>query len=133
MTFGAEIPLIIGLVGVAFAVLERGYKRFLEQQKLEPDLKFGGTYMLNLLISTGIGTALVAGVIPTVITEMGTVDQITELTLASIFLNFILGYSVTYRILDALNTSTDRKIELAEIEAQKVKAETPTTTTTTPS
>lgn len=131
MAFGAEIPLIIGLVGVAFAVLERGYKRFLEQKKLEPDLQFGGTYMLNLLISTGIGTALVAGVIPTLITEMGTVDEVAELTLASIFLNFILGYTVTYRILDALNTSTDRKIELAEIEAKEAEAETPTTTTTT--
>ena len=112
MTFESEIPLIIGLVGVAIAVLERGYKRYLEQKKLEPGLKFGGAYMLNLIISTGVGTALVAGVIPTVISQILTnTDVNIPVTTGAILLNFILGYTVTYRILDGLNSSTDHKLE----------------------
>ena len=115
MAFEAEIPLIIGLVGVAFAVLERGYKRFLEARNAEPGLKFGGTYMLNFILSTGIGTALVTAVIPTLVTQItGETDMALPVTVGAILLNFILGYTVTYRILDALNTSTDKKLELAE-------------------
>ena len=118
MPFEVEIPLIIGLVGVAFAVLERGYKTFLEVKKTDPTLKFDAAYMLNLLISTGVGTALVTAVIPTLITQI-TNQTNTELpiTVGAIILNFILGYAVTYRILDALNTSTDRKMEIADTTA----------------
>jgi hypothetical protein len=118
MVFEAEIPLIIGLVGVAIAVLERGYKRYLEQKKIDPTIKFGGTYMLNLLISTSVGTALVTAVVPAVISAIiGTIESETPVafTISSMFLNFVLGYTTTYRILDALNTSTDRKMELAEV------------------
>ena len=113
MAFEAEIPLIIGLVGVAIAVLERGYKRYLEQKKTEPTIKFGAPYMLNLLISTGVGTALVTAVIPTLVENIGQTVEI-PVTVGALLLNFILGYTVTYRILDALNTSTDKKMEIAE-------------------
>lgn len=124
MAFEAEIPLIIGLVGVAFAVLERGYKTFLEQKKADPTIKFGGAYMLNLLISTGVGTALVTGVIPTLVNQLtGQAGEELPITVGAILLNFILGYTVTYRILDALNNSTDKKLEIAEAA---------TTTTPTP-
>ena len=119
----ASIPLIVGLIGVLVAVLERGYKRYLEEKKLNPELKFDGAYMLNLLVSAGIGTALVATVIPALITAVqGQVP--TEVTVASLFLNFILGYTTTYRILDAMNTSTDNKLA----ENKPV----PTTNTNTP-
>ena len=115
MAFESEIPLIIGLIGVGFAILERGYKTYLEQKKLEKDLKFGAPYMLNLLISTGVGTALVTAVIPTLITQIqGQTEAELPVTVGALLLNFILGYTVTYRILDALNNSTDKKMELAE-------------------
>ena len=119
MAFEAEIPLVIGLIGVAFAVLERGYKRFLEARKADPTIKFGGTYMLNFILSTGIGTALVTAVIPTLVSQITGETQIAlPVTVGAILLNFILGYTVTYRILDALNTSTDKKLELAEVKTE---------------
>lgn len=115
MAFEASVPLVIGLVGVAFAILERGYKLYLEAKKADPTLKFGGAYMLNLLISTGVGTALVTTVIPTLVNQLqGQTDMVLPVTVGSLLLNFILGYTVTYRILDALNNSTDKKLALAE-------------------
>ena len=127
MAFEAEIPLIIGLLGVAFAVLERGLKLYLEAKKADPTLQFGGAYMLNLLISTGIGTALVTTVIPTLVTQIqGATEINVPVTVGSLLLNFILGYTVTYRILDALNNSTDKKLEIAASQPT-----TPATTTTT--
>jgi hypothetical protein len=113
MAFEIEIPLVVGLIGVAFAVLERGYKTYLEAKKSNPTLKFDAAYMLNLLISTGVGTALVATVIPTLITELTGQTTALPITIGGLILNFILGYTVTYRILDALNNSTDKKMEIA--------------------
>jgi len=128
MAFEAEIPLVIGLIGVAFAILERGYKTFLEAKKTDPAIKFDAAYMLNLLISTGVGTALVTAVIPTLVTQIsGQTTSEIPVTVGAILLNFILGYSVTYRILDALNNSTDKKLTIASTST------TPTTTTTTTS
>ena len=117
MPFEAEIPLIVGLVGVAAAVLERGYKRYLEEKKLDPSIKFNGTYMLNLLISTGVGTIIVTAILPALISALqGNTGepQIQVISLAAIIVNFILGYATTYRILDALNTSTEKKLALAD-------------------
>jgi hypothetical protein len=123
MAFEAEIPLIIGLVGVAIAVLERSYKAYLEAKKIDPSISFGAPYLINLLISTGVGTAL-ATIIPNLVTQV-TEQTGLPLTVGGMLLNIILGYTVTYRILDGLNTSTDRKLAIAEIE-------TPQTTTPTP-
>ena len=52
----AAIPLIVGLFFVAVAVLDRGYKKFLEKKQLEPELKFDATYLLNFWVSASIGT-----------------------------------------------------------------------------
>jgi hypothetical protein len=126
MAFEAEIPLVIGLIGVAFAILERGYKTYLEARKVDPAIRFDSAYMLNLLISTGVGTALVTAVIPTLVTQItGQTNTELPITVGAILLNFILGYTVTYRILDALNTSTDKKMEIAE--SQPTQPTTPTT------
>jgi hypothetical protein len=114
MAFEAELPLIIGIIGVAFAILERGYKAYLDQKKVDPSIKFGGSYMLNLLISTSVGTAVVTTVIPTLVTQLTGSTEV-PLTVGALFLNFVLGYTITYRILDALNTSTDRKLEVAAV------------------
>ena len=125
MAFEAEIPLIVGLVGVAVAILERGYKRFLEERKEKPDLKFGGVYMLNLLVSAGAGTIIVTAIIPALIGAIS--EQVGTYTgVAAIFINLGLGYGLTYRFLDGLNTSTDKKMELAE--AAKTETTTPTPT-----
>ena len=118
MAFEAEIPLIVGLVGVGVAILERGYKRYLEEKKLNPDLKFDSTYMLNLLVSTGIGTVIVTTIVPALIAALSKtpVDEtiVQFAGLSAIILNFILGYTLTYRILDALNTSTEKKLALVK-------------------
>ena len=118
MSFEAAIPLIVGLVGVGVAILERGYKRYLEEKKLNPNIKFDGTYMLNLLVSTGIGTVIVTTIVPALIAALSKtpVDEtiVQFAGLSAIILNFVLGYTLTYRILDALNTSTEKKLATKE-------------------
>ena len=113
--FGIEIPIIIGLVAVGVAVLERSYKTFLEKKAVDPELKFNGAYLLNALISTGIGVSIVTAVIPAVLAEISNAPSV-PLTLGAVIMNFILGYAATYRILDAFNNSTSKAIAVEEAE-----------------
>ena len=118
MSFEAAIPLITGLVGVGAAILERGYKRYLEEKKLNPELKFSAVYMLNLLVSTGAGTVIVTTIIPALIAALQNTSENQQLNqyvgLAAIFINLALGYALTYRFLDGLNNSTDKKLATAK-------------------
>lgn len=111
----ASIPIIVGLVAVVAAVLERAYKTFLEKRVEDPKLQFSPAYLLNALISSGIGVAVVTAVIPALITEL-TGSQTLPVTLASIIVNFTLGYAITYRFLDGLNNSTSKQLEVQEQE-----------------
>lgn len=112
-----QIPIIIGLVGVGIAILQRAYKSFLDKKAVEPNLKFDGAYMLNALISTGAGVSIVTAVIPSVINEL-TGSESIPITLGSIFLNFVSGYALTYTILDTLNNSTSKTIAIEQLEAE---------------
>ena len=115
----ANVALIVGLIGVGVAILERGYKKYLEAHAIDPTIKFNGTYQLNLFVSTGIGTTLVSVIVPALITALG--QQSNPYTgIGGAVINFFLGYGITYRILDGLNTSTDKKMELAEATKAKV-------------
>lgn len=110
-----QIPIIIGLVGVGIAILQRAYKSFLDKKAVEPELKFNGAYLLNALISTGAGVSIVTAVIPAVINEL-TGQSSIPITIGSIFLNFVSGYALTYTILDTLNNSTSKTIAIEESE-----------------
>ncbi|HTH22153.1 MAG TPA: hypothetical protein VL854_08045 [Nitrososphaeraceae archaeon] len=112
---GIEIPILIGLAAVVVAILERGYKSFLEKKAVDPKLKFDAAYLLNILITGGAMVVIVTVVIPAVITEVSA-NPDTALTLGSALLNFILGYAATYRILDGLNDSTKTRIEAKQAE-----------------
>lgn len=127
MAFEVEIPLVVGLVGVGYAVLERGYKRYLEQKKIDPSIKFDATYMLNLLVSTGVGTTIVSTIVPALLAALQTMGQQVNLYtgIAAILINFGLGYGLTYRILDGLNNSTDKKMEIAEATKSTTTTEPP--------
>lgn len=109
------IPLIVGLVGVLFAILDRGYGRYLEEKKTNPDLKFGSMYLLNLLVSTGIGAVVVTVVLPAVVSAIGESEN-PAITVVVVVTNFVLGYSTTYTALSKMNTSTERKLEVAKTE-----------------
>ncbi len=113
----ASIPIIVGLVAVVAAVLERAYKTFLEKRVEDPKLQFSPAYLLNALISSGVGVAIVTAVIPTLITEL-TGSESLPITLASIVINFSLGYAITYRFLDGLNNSTSKQIQVQELKEQ---------------
>ena len=115
----ASLPIIVGLIFVAIAVLERGYKTFLDAKKVDPTIKFGGAYLLNLLVTTGASSAIVIAVIPALLTGLGTVPA--EITLSAIILQAILGYETAYRILDGLNTSTEKKETIAELTKATTK------------
>jgi hypothetical protein len=109
------IPLIIAFVGIGFAIVERGYKSFLEKKEIDPKLQFNPAYLLNIIITTGAMVAIVTGVLPAVISEISASPDI-PLTLGAVVLNFVLGYSLTYRILDALNNSTEKRLEVEALK-----------------
>lgn len=108
-----SIPIIVGLIAVGVALLERGYKRYLEEKKIQEaegkTISFDLAYMVNMLVTAG-GSAAIVAVIPVVIEEIGAPTQIT---MVSLILNAILGYTTAYRILDGMNNSTDIKRETA--------------------
>lgn len=107
------IPLIVGLVGVSLAVLERGYKRFLDAKKEDPTLTWDNSYLVNILISAGGMSAIIAGVIPALVEMIPEIS--TPVTLVSLIGNFLGGYLGTYRILDGLNNATEQKIHAAQL------------------
>lgn len=102
------IPIVVGLLFVAIAVIERGYKQFLEAKKLDPTITFGTTYLLNLLVSTGTSAVIITVLVPNLISQ--TLSANTAVTIASLVLQAVLGYTITWTTLDKLNTSTDNKI-----------------------
>lgn len=108
--FTAEttIPIIVGLVFVGLAVLQRGYKTFLQEKKTNPDIKFDGTYMLNFWVSTGIAGAIVT-IIPPLLTTL-LPSNAGPITLYSIIVNAVLGYTTAWTALDQMNTSTENKL-----------------------
>ena len=109
--------VIIGLVAIAVAVLERGYKTFLEKKVIDPKLQFNSAYLINILITSGTMVAIVTGVLPLVLNEISAQPNI-PLTLGSAALIFVLGYSTTYRFLDGLNNSTEKKLEVQELREE---------------
>lgn len=108
------VPIIVGLIFVALAVLERGYKQYLEAKKTDATLKFGGAYMLNLLVSTGVTSVIIITIIPALLSGLTSVP--TELTLSAVILQAILGYTVAWTTLDKLNTGTEKKEEIAALK-----------------
>lgn len=115
------LPIVVGLLGTLFAVLERGWKRFKEEQSQNPDLKFGGAYLLNFLVSTGASATLVMTIIPAVVA--GVTDVKAEALAALVILQFGFGYTSAYTILSKMNTSTERKLELLQAKAKLSDAE----------
>lgn len=115
-----SIAIIVGIISVLVAIFERGYKRYLEEKKTDPTIKFDGLYMINMAVTTGVTSAFVA-LLPTLIQS---VSETAELTLASILINAALGYTLAYRILDGLNSSTENKIETVKAKtALKIEKE----------
>lgn len=112
-----SIPVIIGLVAIGIAILERGYKTFLEKKQIDPKLEFNTAYLLNILITSGTMVAAITGVLPVVLAEISAQGDI-PLTLGSAAVVFVIGYASTYRILDGLNNSTEKRLEVQELQEQ---------------
>jgi hypothetical protein len=102
------IPIVVGLVFVAIAVLQRGYKTYLTEKKTNPSITFDAAYMLNFWVATSASTAIV-GIVPTLLTTL-LGDTSAAITFYSIILNAILGYTTAWTALDQMNTSTENKI-----------------------
>jgi hypothetical protein len=107
-TLTAAIPILVGLIFVGWAVLERGYKTFLEARKVDPTIKFSGAYMLNLLISTGVSSVVIITIIPTLLNGLNSIP--VGITVSTLILQAILGYETAYTILDKLNKSTESNV-----------------------
>lgn len=106
-----EIPVIVGLIGLSLALLERGYKRYLDEKKEQPELSFGLSYLVNMIVAGG-GSAVLVGIIPALLTQLG--EQPTVISIVVLGQQFLLGYLTAYRALDGLNKRTDDKVELAK-------------------
>jgi hypothetical protein len=108
------IPILVGLAAVGLAMLERGYKRYLEEKKIAEaegkTLTFDMAYIVNMVVSTGVSSAIIS-VIPVLVEQIG---KPTEITFVSLLLNAILGYTTAYTVLDKMNQKTDSKIETAK-------------------
>jgi cystathionine beta-lyase/cystathionine gamma-synthase len=109
------IPILVGLGAVAFAILERGYKRFLDEKKIAEaegrTLKFDLAYLINMIVTAGVTSGFVA-IIPVLVETVG---QPNEVTFVSLLLTAATGYTTAYTILDKMNTKTDVKIEVAKM------------------
>jgi len=104
------IPFVVSMIGLAIAIVERGWKRFKDEQATNPQLKFNTAYLLNMLLTAGgVGTLL--SVISAVIASLTSGETSLEVTLVAIASQFALGYLLAYRILDAFNNRTDKTIE----------------------
>jgi hypothetical protein len=115
------VPIILGLIGVLVAIVDRGYLRYKEEQSQNPDLKFGGAYLLNFLITTGASSAIIITVIPGLLAGLADVNAGT--TAATAILQLVLGYTLAYTMLSKLNTGTERKIELLQARSKLTKTE----------
>lgn len=114
--FTIAVSVLVGLFAVGIAILERGYKRYLEEKKIAEQegktLVFNSLYMINMLVTTGVSAAFVA-VLPTLLT---TLSESAALTTVSILTNAATGYLLAYRLLDGLNSSTETKLEKAKLQ-----------------
>ena len=106
-------PLIAGIIGIALAVLQRGYIRFREEQKEHPDIKFGGVYLLNMVMAAGGVGLFITGVVPALFSGLAAIPDVNAqaLTAYGIVTQAGLGYGLTYAALSTANTSTERKAE----------------------
>lgn len=108
-----EAAFVIGLIGVAFAIIQRALKPYLEEkaiaQKQGNDLPFNGAYATNALLT----------VLGSVTLVLGALSQLTESvgTTTSGILALGIGYTFTYTLIDQLNKRTEKKEELADLKA----------------
>jgi hypothetical protein len=109
--------IAVGLVFLAIAILERGYRTFLEERKIDPTIKFSGAYFLNIVITAGSGSGImmILSILPSLITQLTEADSVV-ITLFSLTSQAILGYTAGYTILDKLNTRVETRAALAEAE-----------------
>lgn len=120
-----------GLVFLAVAILERGYRTFLEERKVDPKLKFDGAYFLNIIITAGSGSGImmILSILPSLITQLTQADSVV-ITLFSLTSQAILGYTAGYTILDKLNTRVEQRYAMAEAGIDVTTTVTPVPTPT---
>lgn len=121
----AALPATIGLIFLALAIVERGYRSFLEAKKADPTIKFDGAYFLNILITAGGGSGImiILAALPTLFNSISQTDQ-TTITFFSVAAQALLGYTTGYTILDKLNTRVEQSFALTEA-LQPATTETP--------
>lgn len=108
-------PIVAGIIGILLAVLQRGYIRFTEEKKEHPEIKFGGIYLLNMVMSAGGIGLFITGIVPALFAGLIAIPDVdaTALTAYGIITNAGMGYGLTYAALSLANTSTERKMALA--------------------
>ncbi len=111
----ASGPIIAGIIGIALAVLQRGYIRYREEKKEFPEIQFGGTYLLNMILAAGGVGLILTVILPSLFTGLAELPD-TEaglVTAYGIVTQAGMGYGLTYAALSGANTSTERKMSLA--------------------
>ncbi len=110
--------MVICIVGVAFAIIQRSIKPYLEERAIAEQagktLPFSGAYVTNALLSVLGSVTLVLGAIDQLVSRIG------ANTSAIVILG--IGYTFAYTMIDQLNKRTEKKEEIA---ALKTPATTP--------
>lgn len=111
----ADIAFLIGLIGVAFAIIQRAIKPYLEEkaiaEKEGKTLPFTGSYTTNAILSVIGSVTLVLGALSQLEASVG------ETTSGILALG--IGYTFAYTIIDQLNKRTEKKEEIAELKSIK--------------
>jgi|SRR6185503_5264697 len=111
----ASGPIVAGIIGIILAVLQRGYIRFREEQKEHPEISFGGTYLLNMVLAAGGVGLLLTTVLPSLFAGLVALPGVDSGTITAygVVTQAGLGYGLTYTALSVANTSTERKMQLS--------------------
>ena len=115
---GISAGIAVGLGFLAIAIFERGIRTYLEKKKVDPTVKFDGSYFLNIMITAGGGSGIMAilSILPSLLTAL-TEQESTIVTLATLASQALTGYTVGYTMLDKLNSSVETKYALSETKA----------------
>jgi hypothetical protein len=118
-------PIVAGIVGIILAVLQRGYIRYREEKNEHPEITFGGTYLLNMILAAGGVGLILTTILPALFTGLVALPGIdaTAATAYGVVTQAGLGYGLTYAALSGANTATERKMQLAAAKAKLDDAE----------
>src|ERR1051326_5997612 len=113
-------PIVAGIVGIILAVLQRGYIRYREEKNEHPEITFGGTYLLNMILAAGGVGLILTTILPALFTGLVALPGIdaTAATAYGVVTQAGLGYGLTYAALSGTNPPRKKKMQWPAAKAK---------------